>query len=104
MAIFKHTTIPGRAKPEGGYGSYGTPSRAQAMSAKKGKPGKDSGKSVKAHKPKGGYGPRGKPVDKPSKGEVDMGTYGADGMSWPKATIPKDQKRGRFNLPKGKFI
>ena len=89
------------ARPEGGYGSAGAPSKAQKMSAKRG--GKEGRMTAKANKPMGGYGTHGKPMSKKPKITQPMGDYASDGMATPNTPIPKDQKTGRFNLPKGKF-
>lgn len=89
------------ARPEGGYGSAGAPSRAQKMSGKK---GDGLRMTSPARKPMGGYAGRGKPMSKPSKVTQPMGDYASDDMAEPKTPIPKDQARGRFNLPKGKFV
>ena len=77
--------------PEGGYGSGGTPSRAQKMSSSK----------TRANKPSGGYGTHGKPMSKKPRVGQRMGSYGNDGMAVPKTPIPRD-KRKLFNLPKVK--
>lgn len=98
------------AVPEGGYGSYGVPSKAQKTSIAANKPS-GSGKKGPALKPSGGHGTYGKPsagtVPKggtgSGSGKQRMGSYANDGMAEPKTPIPSDQKTGRFNLPKGKF-
>jgi hypothetical protein len=90
------------AVPEGGYGSYGAPSKAQKMSAKKDKPSGGRG-NVPARKPSGGYGTHGKPSSRASTSKQGMSDYASDGMAEPKTPIPSDQKKGRFNLPRGKF-
>jgi hypothetical protein len=115
MAVFKkgpknpsgaNGKPPQAAVPEGGYGSGGVPHKAQRTSAVKVKPGGGGGTYGKApaYKPKSGYGTYGKPPrQKQSSCEQRCGEYASDGMAEPKSPIPKDQKSGRFNLPKGKF-
>lgn len=124
MTLFKrgHPTPDGfsgkpdtGAQPKGGYGAAEVPGRAQKYSAPKDKPsgGYGSYGKHKANKPAGGYGTSGKPRSgKPQGGygarnksavKQKLGKYGNDGMATPKTPIPKDQKKGRFNLPKGKF-
>jgi len=94
--------------PEGGYGSGGVPGKAQKKSTPKNMPS-GSGKKSAALKPSGGYGtygkvsPRGYSKSPPSTCKKEMGSYANDGMAWPECPIPSDQKKGRFNLPKGKF-
>lgn len=118
MALFKRgSKAPNGANgkpstdpaPEGGYGSGGVPGKAQKTSAIKSKPS-GSGKKSAALKPAGGYGTYGKvspkgysKSQKPSTCKREMGGYANDGMAEPKCAIPSDQKKGRFNLPKGKF-
>lgn len=87
-------------QPDGGYGSYGAPSRAQKMSTDKG----SMRYSTPALKPSGGYGTHGMPMEKNPKVKQKMGDYCKDGMATPKTPIPSDQVKGRFNLPKGKFV
>lgn len=89
------------ARPEGGYGAAGAPGKAQKYSGKKGDLLR---MKSPAHKPAGGYGTHGKPRSKSSKVTQPLGTYAGDNMPEPKTPIPKDQKTGRFNLPKGKFV
>ena len=89
------------AQPEGGYGSAGAPGKAQKTSGKKG----DCLRMTSAAlKPAGGYGTHGSPSPKKPKVNQGMGGYAADGMAEPKSPIPSDQVKGRFNLPKGKFV
>ena len=97
------------AVPEGGYGSGGVPGKAQKMSTPKNMPS-GSGKKGAAHKPAGSYGTYGKVSPKgysksanPSTCKKPMGSYANDGMAEPKCSVPSDQTKGRFNLPKGKF-
>lgn len=90
--------------PKGGYGSHGAPATGMRTSARKGKPS-GGGKGHAANKPKGGYGSMSGPsVQKVSTPKVSMCSCGADGMAIPKTPIPSDQVKGRFNLPKGKFV
>lgn len=89
------------AQPEGGYGSYGAPSKAQKTNGKKGDCLRMTSPSLK---PSGGYGTHGKPSPKKPKVTQPMGGYAADGMAEPKTSIPSDQVKGRFNLPRGKFV
>lgn len=93
-------------RPDGGYGSAPAPGKAQHGLPAKSKPSGGYGSAGKtaANKPKGGYGTHGKPSSKKSTVTQPMGSYGYDGMPTPKTPIPKDQKTGRFNLPKGKFV
>jgi len=94
------------AQPVGGYGAADAPGKAQKMSGGKKKPSGSYGSYGKCapNKPKGGYGTRGKPTSKKPQGGQRMGSVGDDGMATPKTPIPSDQKTGRFNLPKGKFV
>lgn len=89
------------AQPKGGYGSAGAPSKAQKMGGKK---GEGLRMKTKPNKPMGGFGTHGKPMEKKQQIRQPMGDYACDGMATPKTPIPKDQKTGRFNLPKGKFV
>ena len=102
----KPSTAPA---PDGGYGSGGVPGKAQKETAIKSKPS-GGRKGAPALKPAGGYGTYGKVSSggysksaKPSTCKKPMGSYANDGMAEPKCAIPSDQKKGRFNLPKGKF-
>ena len=89
------------AQPEGGYGAAGAPGKAQKTNGKKG----DCLRMTSAAlKPSGGYGTHGRPSSKKPKVNQALGSYGADGMATPTTTIPSDQVKGRFNLPKGKFV
>ena len=95
------TTSP---KPAGGYGSYGTPMKGMRTSAVKSKPS-GGRKGHAANKPKGGFGSLSSaPTQKVSTPMQSMVSYAADGMATPKTPIPSDQVKGRFNLPKGKFV
>lgn len=87
-------------QPEGGYGSGGTPGRAQKMSAQR---GDGLRMTSPARKPKGGYGTHGKPMEKKPKVKQGMGRYAGDNMSWPKATLDKLKKSKLFNLPRVKI-
>ena len=89
------------AQPEGGYGSGGAPGKAQKMNGKRGDCLRMKSAALK---PSGGYGTHGKPSPKKPKINQAMGGYCADGMAEPKTSIPSDQVKGRFNLPRGKFV
>ncbi len=89
------------ASPKGGYGSGGTPHKAQKVSAVKNKPS-GGRKNTPANKPSGGYGTYGKPSPKKPTVTQPMGKYASDGMATPKTGIPTD-KRKLYNMPKGKF-
>lgn len=88
-------------QPEGGYGSYGAPGKAQKTNGKRGDCLRMTSPALK---PKGGYGTHGRPMEKKPKVRQPLGSYADDGMATPKTPIPSDQKTGRFNLPKGKFV
>lgn len=121
MALFKRgSKAPNGANgkpstdpaPEGGYGSGGVPGKAQKTSIAKNAPAGKHGSygTPRGSKPSGGYGTYGKVSPKgysksakPSTCKKPMGSYANDGMAEPKCAIPSDQKKGRFNLPRGKF-
>lgn len=102
------------ANPGGGYGSYGSPGRAQKTSSEKRAPsgGYGSYGPCEAYKPEGTYGSYGKhPSRESSKAKVTPGhafteKYLSGKVALPEALrvkIPTNKSK-LFNLPKGKFV
>lgn len=117
MAIFGYSDSGGNARPSGGFGSYGTPSKTKraAPSNRKANPSGAHGSygPCDPHKPMGKYGSRGKPGgNKANRGSKRMGNCYTEQQLAGKVRykrllnvgIPKGPKTGRAVVPKGKFV